>query len=197
MFGIPIAAILAIVGIFITANYQRRHWLRATHEEIRTRETREANDLLRDIARIFDKRIACQRLYLLNLEDENSSEYKKSYMDSVKEYSGSYNDLRYRLRFYTSYASVLDFEKTLNDRIVKNGNRISTIAKLNNRSESEVSEIDKDLSIISAKVFEFCARLANKISAEDFGSLRKLSSWNNPSNEYITNWWLIKRLLNI
>lgn len=196
--NISLAAILAFLGLFITARFQRTHWLRSTHEEIRVRETKEATDLVKDIAFIFDKRIAAQRLLLLNANSDKQASFREPYLEAVKEYMQRYNEIRYRLNFYLSYSEVLNFERNLNDRMVSNGSKIALlIAQPENFTDVQRAKLNEDLSIISASVFTYCKNISGRISKGDFGSLRHISDWKNPNNEYTTISFLIRRLLNI
>ncbi|MBO9456117.1 hypothetical protein J7376_11090 [Paracoccus sp. R12_1] len=195
--NIPLAALLAFVGIFVTARFQRMHWLRATREEIRVRETKEATALVSDIATAFDKRIVAQRFLLLNLSDVNKDRIIDEYRAAVKLYSESYNEIRYRLFYYTSYSEVLYFENKLNNKIVEHGNLVVKLLKQDAPLEMQIASLDGELSIISTKVFQYCKKLSGLISEEKIGSLQKIYDWKDPKNEYISDWRLIKRLLNI
>lgn len=195
--AIPAAAFAALVGVLLTAGLQRRHWLRTTQEEIRVRETREATELVRDIAKIFDARIAAQRLYLRNIGSDSHDALKSQYTSALKEYMGNYNDVRYRLMSYHSYATVLEFEETLNNRIVQNSALITEAERTSSSSQEKIRKADDDLSVVSAHVFRFCARMHKEIGKENIGTLRSLKNWQDPANPYVTNWALVKRLLNI
>lgn len=197
MVNIPLTVIIAFFGIFITALFQRRHWLRTTREEIRVRETKEASDLVRDISRSFDKRISAQRLLLLNLKSSDREKYRESFRLAVIEYAEGYNDIRYRLFFYTSYQRVLDFERNLHERLVHNSDRILSLMKQRKSQTKITYELNDELSKISANVFHFCTDLSTEIAAEKFGTLRMVYDWRNPKNEFVTSWYLVKRLLNI
>lgn len=210
MINVPLTIIIAIFGVFLTARFQRYHWLRSTREEIRVRETNEASELVRDIARAFDKRITAQRSFLWNLSSPDSNKTQKTFEAVTNEYANNFNEIRYRLFYYSSYQEVLEFEQRLHDRIVANANEIRHISKHGRprrrsiwhiskhggpRSRS-IAELDNDLSILSAKVFEYCAKLSQEIATENIGSLRRLNNWKDPNNEFITNWHLIRLLLN-
>lgn len=197
MINIPITIIIGIIGIFITARFQRYHWLRSTREEIRVRETNEASQLLRDIALAFDKRITAQRSFLLNLSSPSADEAKQAFTAAVREYSESFNEIRYRLFYYTSYNRVLEFEERLHERLVTNANEILGVSRHGRALGRSVQELDDDLSLISAKVFRFCERIANDISNENIGSLKRIYDWTEPRNEFVTNWHLVKRLFNV
>lgn len=196
--NISLAAVLAFIGLFITARFQRTHWLRSTHEEIRVRETKEASELVKDIATTFDRRIAAQRLLLLNMDSQDREKFEEIYLDAVREYMHRFNEIRYRLNFYLTYGDVLKFEADLNNRIVVNGSKISLMISSPEKVETaDRSKLDNDLSIISALVFRYCRDISEKISKNDFGSLRRISNWKDPENQFVTIGFLLKRLLNI
>jgi hypothetical protein len=161
------------------------------------RETNGATDLVRDIAKAFDKRITAQRTLLRNLGSPNIEALRDSSNLAIKEYSEGYNEIRYRLNYYTSYQEVLDFERQLHDRLVSCSNQIYEIAKLSARRASKVQELDNELSLVSELVFKYCRNLSNDIANERIGSLPKIHDWKDPDNEFVGSWRLIKRLLNI
>lgn len=196
MVNIPVTVLIAFLGVFIGAWLQRRHWLRSTYEEIRVRESKDASDLASEIARVFDKRITAQRNYLLTKFSKTGNENENAYKSAINEYSDSFNDIRFRLFYYLSYKEVLKYESDLHNRLVKNGGEIAPIRNMREYRKRKEA-INNELSIISARVFMFCRLLSLKISREEIGSLRRLKDWKNPQNEFISIFFLLRRLLNI
>lgn len=197
MINIPLTIIIATFGIFITARFQRYHWLRSTREEIRVRETAEASELVREIAVAFDKRITAQRRLLHGIGSPDEKIIKELYSGAVREYAETFNSIKYRLFYYTSYQDVLDFESKLHNRIVTNAEGIHQIERTGTPLSRSSAELEKDLSILSAKVFHYCRNMSENIANEQIGSLRRLHDWKDPKNEFVTNWHLIRRLLNV
>lgn len=197
MLSILSTLIVAVIGIFLTAWFNHIHWLNKNREEIRIRETLEATSLVRDIANIFDKRIVTQRLMLRNIFLKNKEAMLEEYKISLKEYSEKYNEVRFRLRYFSGYNFVLNFEKDLNDKIVENSYEIEHILKYGRPKKLKFSELNEQLNIISVRVYEYCAQLTSDISAENIGVLKKINDWKNPNNKYISSWFLIKRLLSL
>ncbi len=197
MVNVPVTVIIGIIGVILTAWFHRLHWVRSTREEIRVRETKEASELVQDIAGLFSKRIAAQRLLLENINSDDFNKYLNDYRDAVKIYMENYNEIRYRLTYFKSYSVVLDFEQELNDKIVLNSGQISLVIRRGKFLPEEKTKLSKELSVVSAEVYKFCARLSDDIAKEKVGRLRRISNWRDPNNEFVGNWALIKRLLNI
>ncbi|SFN60992.1 hypothetical protein SAMN04488056_101462 [Cohaesibacter marisflavi] len=188
---------IAVIGVFLTAWFNHIHWLNKNREEIRIRETIEATSLVRDIANIFDKRIVTQRLMLRNIFLENREVMLEEYKKSLREYSERYNEVRFRLRYFSSYSYVIDFERELNDKIVENSYEIEHILKYGRPKKLKFSELNEQLNIISVRVYEYCALLTSDISSENIGVLKKINDWKDPNNKYISSLFLIKRLLSL
>lgn len=197
MINVPITIIIAVLGIFLTARFQRIQWIRTTREEIRIRETKGATDLVSDIAKAFGRRITAQRSLLRNLKSRKVKKCRDGLDLAIKEYSEGYNEIRYRLNYYTSYQKVLDFEREIHDRLVSNLNKIYALANSKRHSSMEVRKLDDDLSRVSELIFRYCQKLSEEIASENIGRLSEIHDWEDPDNEFIGSWYLIKRLLNI
>ncbi len=194
MLGIPITIIIAFLGVILTAYFQKQHWLRATREEIRVRETNGASELAQDIAKIFDRRIAAQRSLLRNID---SKSHKNYYFSAIREYGLNYNDIRYRLYYYIGMRNVVYMESNLNDRVVYNAREIDFFLKNGRFINKDCDELINDLNIISAHVYRFCSKFSEAVAKGEVGAIKKVSDWKDPNNEYVSNWFLLKRLLNI
>ncbi|WP_298815871.1 hypothetical protein [uncultured Roseibium sp.] len=200
--SVPITVIIGLLGILFGAWFQRRHWLRSVAEEVRVRETKDASELIELIATTFDRRIAAQRAFLHSIGDVNREAEISKYREAINEYGEKINTIRSKLFFYFSYSEVYDYEEELHNRLIINGANITRLYKEVVREESEdlnsrKEELDKDLSLLSAKVFRSCRNLYGKVALLEFGTLRKIHDWQNPNNEYVSSMKLARKVLNI
>lgn len=197
--SVPITVVLGLAGVIIGGWLQRRHWLRTTREEIRVRETSEANSLIKDIAEYLDKRISTQREFLHSISDsqEARESARAEYKKAISEFGSRSNAIRSHIYFFFGYQEVLRFEKSLPEKIVINGLKCEHLFRSEKATQDRISELDLELSKISSLIFIYCGKLSRKVSAEDFGTLRKIRNWQDPNNPHITLTDLTKRLLNI
>lgn len=197
MAGVSITVIIGILAVFLTAAFQRKQWLRNTREEIRVRETKSAEELVRDVTRAFDKRITAQRFFLLNANEEDSNEFRVKYREAVHDYLISFNDIRARISYYFPRSELLYFEEQLHERIVQNGNSIAALFRQGIANQAKISELNSQLSTISAHVYQFSARCSEKISTSQIKPIQRLDDWKDHQNEFIGTWFLLRRLLSI
>lgn len=195
--NIPLSIIIGLLGVFIGGWLQKRHWLRATKEEIRVRETADANALVKQITKTFDERMWAQRNFLNQIGREGEALALNRYREAIRIYTEEFNSIRTGLFFYFSYKKVLSFEKDLHNRLVANGALIESIYRDKNDNADVRSEVAEQLSTVSAKVFRFCKNTSDEISTENFGTMRKINDWKRPDNQFVGSFSLIRRIFNL
>lgn len=193
--AIPIGIFLGLITVFIGAYFQRKQWLNNLREEIRVRETKGATEVLKFISEVIDRRISAQRRFLWRASRKIEKDELLRYRDAVEQYSSSINQARAKLFFYFEFSIVRELEEGILNPIVFNGARIEKL--LSTRATDNKTEIESELSLLSAQSFGFITKLYVMISQEEIGQLKLINDWREPGNQFTSTGWLLKRLFDV
>lgn len=194
---------LGLIAAIIGATIQQRTWRHRSLMELQEKEYVEARKTVEDLSVALELRLSAQQTYTrLCLDGKATDEDVVTYKNATAVWMGSSAGIKSRIHHSFGKASVIDFEKSVQESMQRASAVVSLgrkhgIDKLCTRDKKLFKGSEYKLSIIQHDVYKFLNELNDRISNGDIGRTKSINNLNESDASMVSRVYLVRRLLGI